>query len=172
MPRKANTSCIQCSKEFYRRPYELELGWGKFCSKKCQAHHNRWKEPANYPLQKKCEVCEKIFTIIDYRNRRKKYCGKSCAVKVNNKKRTGKRYLKRSQPFREKLLEEFGHKCMVPDCEYDTFVDAHHIVAKKDGGLNDPENGILLCPNHHKEADHGLLSQDDLSKYRNANKKL
>tara|TARA_B100001778_G_scaffold330827_2_gene334038 strand:- start:1352 stop:1726 length:375 start_codon:yes stop_codon:yes gene_type:complete len=117
-------------------------------------------------MQKQCEACGEEFTISDYRSRRKKYCGSSCAAKVNNKKRAGKRYSKRKQTFRQKLLDGFGHQCMIEDCGYNKFVDAHHIIARKDGGSNDPENGILLCPNHHKEADNGLLSQEELMEHR------
>jgi len=37
--------------------------------------------------------------------------------------------------------------------------DVHHITPHSEGGADTIENLILLCPNHHKEADTGLLSK-------------
>jgi len=51
-------------------------------------------------------------------------------------------------------------KCMV--CGYDKFVDWHHIIPRKEGGTHDVRNTIMLCPNHHREADQGLISKKTL----------
>lgn len=40
----------------------------------------------------------------------------------------------------------------------------HHIIPVRDGGESTFNNLILLCPNHHKEADLGILSIDELKK--------
>ena len=43
------------------------------------------------------------------------------------------------------------------------YIEAAHIKAKNQKGLETPENIILLCPNHHKEFDFGelhILSHD------------
>lgn len=49
-------------------------------------------------------------------------------------------------------------------CNYDTFYDVAHIRAVKDypedtviGDLNQIDNLVALCPNHHKEYDAGLI---------------
>ncbi len=52
--------------------------------------------------------------------------------------------------------------CMVPGCGYKTFVEAHHIVNRSKGGQHYISNGILVCPNHHREADRGLLINQEL----------
>lgn len=65
----------------------------------------------------------------------------------------------------------YGKKCQLPDCGYWLFVDVHHIRGKgfRDrSGRRHTNNRIseciLLCPNHHREADNGLISVEDLEK--------
>jgi len=48
--------------------------------------------------------------------------------------------------------------------------DVHHIVQVSDGGKHVFENCILLCPNHHAEADLGILTQEFLFSYVAKNK--
>jgi predicted restriction endonuclease len=43
--------------------------------------------------------------------------------------------------------------------------DMHHIIAVKDGGLDVEYNLILLCPNHHKLADTGIITVDEQRSY-------
>lgn len=40
--------------------------------------------------------------------------------------------------------------------------EVHHIVPRSEGGPNDPENLILLCPNHHRQADAGAIGRSKL----------
>ena len=54
-------------------------------------------------------------------------------------------------------------KCVV--CGYDKHIEIAHIKAvsefsesSKLSEINDPNNLIALCPNHHWEYDHGLLN--------------
>lgn len=42
----------------------------------------------------------------------------------------------------------------------------HHIKSISEGGQHALDNLILLCPNHHKEADAGVLTPDELKKYQ------
>ena len=41
----------------------------------------------------------------------------------------------------------------------------HHIVPVSDGGNGNTDNIILLCPNCHKMAHAGLISDDELRKH-------
>lgn len=52
--------------------------------------------------------------------------------------------------------------CEIPDCEYTTFYQRHRIVPGRDGGKYKLGNVIALCPNHHAEADAGLIPAEDL----------
>ncbi|MCK5247451.1 HNH endonuclease [Candidatus Bipolaricaulota bacterium] len=45
-------------------------------------------------------------------------------------------------------------------------VDFHHIVPRHSGGLNDADNLVLLCRNHHHLADSGVLSPEMLRYYK------
>ena len=44
--------------------------------------------------------------------------------------------------------------------------ELHHIIAVKDGGVDTLENTIILCPNHHKECNLGLMSKEEVRKYQ------
>jgi hypothetical protein len=38
------------------------------------------------------------------------------------------------------------------------YVEGCHIQSLEEGGFDTPDNVLILCPNHHKELDHGALS--------------
>lgn len=40
----------------------------------------------------------------------------------------------------------------------------HHIIQVRENGGDDVSNLILLCPNHHKQADFGILTIEELRK--------
>lgn len=48
---------------------------------------------------------------------------------------------------RIKAMNKYGTKCEL--CGYHHLVDVHHIIEKKNGGSNDIENLLVLCPNCH-----------------------
>ena len=41
-------------------------------------------------------------------------------------------------------------KCVL--CDYSRIVEKHHIIPKSEGGSDEEDNMIDVCPNHHKEA--------------------
>lgn len=44
--------------------------------------------------------------------------------------------------------------------------EIHHIIPVKNNGTNDFSNLIPLCPNHHKQADIGVLSVEEIRKFQ------
>lgn len=62
--------------------------------------------------------------------------------------------------FQKIVIKEQGYACMV--CGYDKFVNVHHIKPWSQTSDDTVENGIVLCPNHHSEADYGIISQEEL----------
>lgn len=66
--------------------------------------------------------------------------------------------------FYKLVTKSYNYSCAV--CGYDAFVNAHHIIPYSKGGDNSLNNGICLCPNHHAEADYGIISADSLRKYQ------
>jgi hypothetical protein len=129
LERKPNVTCVVCGKPFYARPNEIEKGYGKHCSRNCR--HGYVVGFNNYPYDKECLNCGKVFTVSSSRQIKKKFCSQSCSAKYSNKQRVGTLYTK-----------SFSFK-------------------SRDNSI---ENGILLCPNHHREADRGLISKEDLLK--------
>lgn len=67
-------------------------------------------------------------------------------------------YEKDSITIKRQLIALRGHRCEL--CDYNKYVEVHHIIPRRFGECNLPENLILLCPNHHREADYGFLVLD------------
>jgi predicted restriction endonuclease len=58
--------------------------------------------------------------------------------------------------FRAMIRREFHDRCAI--CGWDeTPCDVAHIEARKNGGYDSIENVTMLCPNHHRKFDLGLI---------------
>jgi len=44
--------------------------------------------------------------------------------------------------------------------------DVCHIVAKKSGGSDSLDNVVMLCPNHHRVFDRGMITADAVRRAR------
>lgn len=64
----------------------------------------------------------------------------------------------------ELFFERANRRCEYCDEEFDQ-PDVHHIQPRSQGGPNEPGNLIVLCPNCHRKADRGAISQSKL-KYK------
>ena len=40
------------------------------------------------------------------------------------------------------------------------FLETHHVISLAEGGADSQSNVVALCPNHHREAHHGAISQE------------
>lgn len=67
------------------------------------------------------------------------------------------------------MIKLFGKKCQLPNCSYESFIDVHHLrgngFRNKSGRChtnNRITESVLLCPNHHREADNKLISIETL----------
>lgn len=63
--------------------------------------------------------------------------------------------------FRAALLIAYNNSCSICGCTYTSVLEAAHIVPWTKCGPDeriDPRNGILLCANHHKLFDSGILT--------------
>ena len=56
-----------------------------------------------------------------------------------------------SKPVRDQLLVEARHRCTI--CAEKCF-EIHHIIEQAEGGSDEPENLIVLCPNCHQHRYH------------------
>ena len=80
---------------------------------------------------------------------------------------------KKTPPPSEKLKNELfferaGCQCEYCGEEFDS-PDVHHIKPRKEGGSNDRNNLIVLCPNCHRKADNEMISRSKL-RYKLKNK--
>jgi putative restriction endonuclease len=61
------------------------------------------------------------------------------------------------QRFRLNVLKRYGPTCAVCNVEALELLTAAHVVAVEKDGSDDPRNGLVLCWNHHRAFDLGLL---------------
>lgn len=75
-------NCKICNNKFYAKPRHIELGWGKYCSKKCQFTGQRSGKNVN------CDNCGKEIyrTPNDFKKSKNKnfFCSKSCLCTWKN----------------------------------------------------------------------------------------
>ena len=64
-------------------------------------------------------------------------------------------------------LLEAGYKCANPVCRHILTLELHHIVWVKDGGPNDPENLLALCPNCHSLHTYGHIPEAAIKNWKN-----
>lgn len=62
------------------------------------------------------------------------------------------------------LIAECNGKCSVPTCSHMQHLEFHHIDGNP--SANGAANLIVLCPNHHADADRGVLSTSECSQYK------
>jgi 5-methylcytosine-specific restriction endonuclease McrA len=127
----------------------------------------------------RCKECGK--EILSKRTNAK-YCSENC-----KRKHWGKYSARKRIPatyaiskIRLDILNTYNHKCAICGWKLGTSIffsenknewqisngnEIHHITPIKDGGNNEWDNLILLCPNHHKEADLGLITKEVLRGY-------
>lgn len=60
------------------------------------------------------------------------------------------------------VLIECGYRCATPTCGQILTLDIHHLDYVCEGGSNDPENLIALCPNCHRLHHSGVIPTDAL----------
>lgn len=166
--------CEFCGLPILVRDHERvpEVRKKKYCSHSCAAKHSNLAQkgrstPRAIPT---CKVCHKPF--------RGRATGKICeecrklggvgsvSKGVMFQKRTNWQSARSSIQKHAKAVYKEARKpkvCLI--CGYSTYVEVAHIKAVSSFGeeikiseINDPNNLMALCPNHHWEFDHGLLS--------------
>ena len=70
----------------------------------------------------------------------------------------------RDSSFRDRVLKAHNNQCAICGESIEEVLQAAHIIAVKDGGSDDTENGICLCANHHLMYDWGLFNIDAATK--------
>lgn len=172
---KNPNTCKLCGKiiEITEGSRVTDIRKKKFCNKSCATKFYQLNNKKN--KFKTCEICGKRFS-----DSRSKYC-EEC--------RTNPKFYKLQNLSKGDLISQKGYfkarssicknartifyknfkqpKCII--CGYDKYIEICHIKAVKDFSdtdkiydINNINNLVALCPNHHKEFDNGLI---DLTKY-------
>jgi len=136
--RKTNCKCCICQKLIYRRPSQLNIN-KVYCSVKCSGIDQR--------KIKICPICSIEFT------GSKKTCSRGCSNKnrignIYDGKNSNNKYI-RGKKIKEKLALNNNGLCY--ECGNDNYniLHVHHKLEKCNGGGDDLNNLILLCPNCH-----------------------
>jgi predicted restriction endonuclease len=108
-------------------------------------------------MHKACLNCSEEF---EAEKNKQKFCSRQCydEYKQNHPDFKESNY---TSTARQVVFRVFPRKCMI--CGWDVIVNVHHIKPRRDGGANDLDNLVILCPNHHAMADRGLISDDELT---------
>lgn len=129
-----------------------------------------------------CKNCGKEFKYNHTRGVKRSYCCESCqrnGIAKNGYKRNRRKLKERANvtKLESSILGRYGSKCAICGWELsnEQFIrdkkgrmlvargnEIHHIVALEDGGTSTDGNLILLCPNHHKMANAGIISAEEL----------
>ena len=165
--------CEKCEKTFTKEIDELDYEKDKkrkkkkynyrFCCKSCAnsritteekrekiknglIEYNKENETILYEYI--CEKCGKVFKHKKIRNGRHIHCD-DCKQKRPHIKEKTDSLLDLSKRTVCKILKRAKQKCAI--CGWDeSTCDVHHIVEKKNGGTDNIDNLIIVCPNCHR----------------------
>jgi hypothetical protein len=62
------------------------------------------------------------------------------------------------QRFKFRVFQRYGPRCAVCDVGVPELLDAAHLRPKEEDGSDDPRNGLVFCPTHHRAFDRGLFA--------------
>jgi hypothetical protein len=62
------------------------------------------------------------------------------------------------QRFKFRVLQFYGPRCAVCGLDVLELLDAAHLCPKHEHGTDDPRNGLIFCPTHHRAFDAGLFA--------------
>lgn len=162
-------TCQKCGGPIPWRDGPENRDKARFCSRPCSQAYQKThpprarKERTTVP----CATCGDPVSFLpsqrgSYREGRSDniYCSRKCKGIGHSQLMTGRRpsngiYTSPST-FRTMVRQEFHDRCAL--CGWDeTPCDIAHIESRKDGGYDALENVTMLCPNHHRKFDMGLI---------------
>lgn len=160
----AIVQCKICGSDFYIKPSHLKLGWGKYCSKKCQGKSQLKGRSLN------CAVCDKVFyrspTQLKRSDSGKYFCTKSCQTCWRNS-----HFIEEKHPnwrggesvYRD-ILKRTGVKAVCVCCKTsdERVLSAHHIDHNRHN--NDKSNLVWVCFNCHFLIHHDKKFKEDFLK--------
>lgn len=158
--------CHQCGANFQRRKAEVRGGF-HYCSQSCAGKTTGRlpkRAPRQPPVNKVCEVCGQPF-LARASQVNPRFCSRACDGRYRSLHQTGAanpNYRHGTAPGSALQTAKRNYPFQCAICGWAIALEVHHITPKSRGGTNHPDNLALLCPNHHKMADLGLLPLDEL----------
>ena|SRR3989338_6079386 len=149
-----SVKCKMCFSSFEAKPAFLKLGWGKYCSSRCQYKSFRTGE------HMRCAICKdriyKSQASLKRSKSKKYFCSKSCQAKWRNSQYVGTKHLgwkNGISAYRDILLRAGGTICCSLCMTKDRRVLAvHHRDENRTN--NKLENLVWLCHNCHHLVHH------------------
>jgi endogenous inhibitor of DNA gyrase (YacG/DUF329 family) len=152
--RRPLIACVVC-----RTPFRPSTPQQRLCGIPCRTAWLTINPPnARKRLLVECTICGTAVArqLNQVRSGKDAACSPRCRViLVANKLRGRNLSLPKSLALRRDKA-----RCRV--CGFDTLVEVHHIMPRRQGGPDTLDNLITLCPNHHTMADRGLISVEEL----------
>lgn len=131
-----------------------------------------------------CQKCGKEFTYTYLGGAKRKYCSDICARRTGSlaayyRRKKGNEYgYSQNTDLYRNIVVAYRGRCAI--CGWQATEknfapngkmvkshgnEIHHIVGVKDGGKAVWDNLILLCPNHHKQANLGIIPIEEVRGY-------
>lgn len=181
--------CAHCHITFDKRASEAKRSKNHFCSQSCAASLNNKGVQRNKPSLRECNTCCIQYTC-DKKHTSKTLCP-SCSEERTREKTP--EYIKKKTlgEYQNKISVKGKHRswlnsavrnfnrswnkgltsCPCQVCGYSAHVELCHIKPISDfdksatlGDVNNPNNLLVLCRNHHWEFDKGLLKLEEIPK--------
>lgn len=154
--------CENCNEE-----HDSSYGSGRFCGNKCARGYSTNKDDRKEKILKNCSICQNSI-LVNKRAPSPSIKCDECKNKIRERIKEKKRIDKLnkvpciknlSKRTITKIFKRANIGCSICDWKEST-CDLHHIIHRKDGGLDNDENLVLLCPNHHR-----IVHDKTLNKY-------
>lgn len=79
------------------------------------------------------------------------------------------KHIRNEQATLRKQILKLVNKCDICGDFTKEILQVHHIIPVKEGGTNNADNLIVLCPNCHYKAHRGIITIQELQKHINPN---
>jgi hypothetical protein len=164
-------SCLICTGPIPWRPGIANRENAKFCGNACKFAWQRQPENApNYTGAKQPATCQapgcgREFSYYPSVQPNASACSPACRSALHSIKMTGRRpsngVYTSPATFRYMIRREFRDRCAI--CGWDEApCDVAHIDGRKDGGAATLDNVTMLCPNHHRMFNLGLIPAEEI----------
>lgn len=156
-------SCLHCDGLIESRGPKRDAA-AMFCSIACRgAHQKAQSVAAGKIISTNCETCGTPITFYASMRPKGAYCSISCKSIAHSARITGRIQdeFHRNSTFRKSMRRFLHDRCAI--CGWaEAPCDVAHVVGRGSGGANILENVTMLCPNHHRMFDCGLISVEEV----------